>query len=99
MWDFNNNCKHLKNVVKAALLPAGFCSIYCQAFRLMDATCWQAANNTVTAFIHTRPPRSSLPLTSNGFLRNPMVTSQDSVNHGNCTQKPVCIPYVQLRSA
>lgn len=28
-----------------------------------------------------------------------MVTSQDSVNHGNSTQKPVCIPYEQLRNA
>lgn len=27
-----------------------------------------------------------------------MVTLQDSVNHGNSTQKSVCIRYVQLRN-
>lgn len=28
-----------------------------------------------------------------------MVTSQDLVNHGNHTQKRVCIPYMELRNA
>lgn len=48
---------------------------------------------------HTTLQRSSLPPISNALLRNPIVTSQDSVNHGNSTQKPAWIPYVQLRNA
>ena len=51
------------------------------------------------ACTHTTLQRSSLPPISNGLLRNPVVTSQDSVYHGNSTQKPACIPYVQLRNA
>lgn len=71
-------------------------------FRLMDGTSWQAANNTANpqgTCIHSTLQCSSLTPFSNGLLRISAVTSWYSLNHGNSTEKPVCIPSVQQCNA
>lgn len=71
-------------------------------FRLMDRTSWQAANNTANpqgTCIHSTLQCSSLTPFSNGLLRISAVTSWYSLNHGNSTEKPVCIPSVQQCNA
>lgn len=104
VWDFEKRLKLQKCRRTSLIQPARSCWIYVlsgfQAWRMRLPERWPTIRlyqqGTCT---HTTLQRSSLPPISNGLLRNPMITSQDSVNHGNPTQKPVCIPYVQLRNA
>lgn len=74
----------------------------CAVWRSGWWTSWQAANNTANpqgTCIHSTLQCSSLTPFSNGLLRISAVTSWYSLNHGNSTEKPVCIPNVQQCNA
>lgn len=58
---------------------------------------WCYAHRGPTLTPHRDFPHSHLFPT--GFLENAAVTSHDSANHGNPTQKPACIPHNYLRKS